>query len=215
MPKTALVIGATGLVGSTLVPLLLASPSYAKVVLLVRRPLPLAHAKLVQSVIDFDQPDASLVQGDDLFCAIGTTLKKAGSQAAQYQIDCTYPHELAKLAQANGCQQFILVSSIGADAQSGNFYLRTKGDLEQKIAALGFRAFISVRPSFILGNRQEFRLGEKIGIGLANLLAPLMVGGLRKYRGVSAEKIAKAMIALASQGYQGQVIVESDKLQAY
>jgi uncharacterized protein YbjT (DUF2867 family) len=215
MPKTALVIGATGLVGSTLVPLLLASPHYAKVVLLVRRPLALTHPKLVQSVIDFDRPDPSLVQGDDLYCAMGTTLKKAGSKAAQYLIDCTYPQVLAALAKANGCQQFVLVSSIGADARSGNFYLRTKGELEQKIAALGFGAFIAVRPSLILGNRQEFRLGEKIGVGLAHLLGPLMVGGLRKYRGVTAEQIAKAMIALASQGYRGQVIVESDKLQAY
>jgi uncharacterized protein YbjT (DUF2867 family) len=215
MPKTALVIGATGLVGSTLVPMLLASPAYTHVTLLVRKPIRLSHPKLEQAVIDFDQPDPALVRGEDLYCAIGTTLKKAGSKEAQYKVDCTYPYHLAQLALANGGQQFILVSSIGADAQSGNFYLRTKGELEQKINSLGFQGFIVVRPSFILGDRQEFRLGEKIGIGLIKALGPLMVGNLRKYRGVGADQIARAMLTLANRGIRGQVIVESDKLLGY
>ncbi len=214
-PKTALVIGATGLVGSTLIPLLLASPAYNKVILLVRKPLALAHPKLSQTVLDFDHPDPALLRGDDLFCAIGTTLKKAGSKENQYKIDCTYPYELGKLARANGCQQFVLVSSLGADAQSSNFYLRTKGELEAKITGLGFHNLVIVRPSLILGDRGELRVGERIGTVAATFLGPFMVGSLRKYRGITAEKIAKAMLTLANGGFRGKTIVESDKLQAY
>jgi uncharacterized protein YbjT (DUF2867 family) len=211
--KKAIVIGATGLVGSTLVEQLLANPTYGKVTLLVRKPLPISHPKLVQEIIDFDKPDASKMIGDTLFCAMGTTLKKAGSKAAQYKIDCTYPYEIGKIARDNGVKQYILVSSLGANAHSNNFYLKTKGDLEQKLAALNFPTFISVRPSIILGDRQEFRLGEKIGTVFMQILSPLLMGGLKKYRGITAHQIAKAMQILSSQQLVGTHFVESDGLQ--
>jgi uncharacterized protein YbjT (DUF2867 family) len=210
--KTAIIIGATGLVGSTLAEQILENPNYSKVVLLVRKPLEISHPKLVQEIINFDKPDATKIMGDDLFCAMGTTLKKAGSKEAQYKIDCTYPYEIGKIAKQNGIKQYILVSSIGADFSSSNFYLKTKGDLEQKIQALGFDNFVPLRPSFILGDRQEFRLGEKIGIVLAKILSPLMIGGLRKYRGVEASKIAQKMQQCANQGLTGVHFVESDKI---
>ncbi|MEA5260162.1 oxidoreductase [Arcicella aquatica] len=211
--KTALIIGATGLVGSTLVKQILENPLYAKVTLLLRKPLDISHPKLVQETIDFDAPDATKIVGDDLFCAMGTTLKKAGSKEAQYKIDCSYPFEIGKIAQANGIKQYILVSSIGADATSSNFYLRTKGDLEQKIKSLGFDNFISVRPSFIMGDRQEVRVGEKIGIVLAKIISPLLIGKLKKYRGIEAAQIAKAMQVLASKDLKGVHFFESDELE--
>jgi hypothetical protein len=182
------------------------------VVLLLRKPLNISHSKLIQEVIDFDNPDASKIMGDDLFCAMGTTLAKAGSKDAQYKIDCTYPYEIGKIAKANGVKQYLLVSSLGADADSSNFYLRTKGDLEQKIKSLGFENFVSFRPSFLLGDRQEFRLGEKIAVVFVKLLNPLMIGGLKKYRGIEASKVAKSMQILANQGITGVRFVESDKI---
>ena len=210
--KTALVAGASGLVGLELVRQLTEKPDYLRVVALVRRKLDFQHPKLVQEVIDFDHPDPAKIVGDDYFCAMGTTLSKAGSKAAQYRVDCEYPYEIAKIALANGAKQCLLVSSIGADAHSPNFYLRTKGELEEKLAALGFEAFISGRPSMLFGDRKEFRPLEYIGIPLFRLFEPLMVGKWRKYRGIAAKTVAAALIALASMGLKGKKIVESDVL---
>jgi uncharacterized protein YbjT (DUF2867 family) len=210
--KTAIIIGATGLIGGELVDQILENPNYSKVVLLLRKTLKISHPKLSQEVIDFDKPDASKIVGDDLFCAIGTTLAKAGSKEAQYKIDCIYPYEIGKIAKANGTKQYILVSSIGADFDSSNFYLRTKGDLEQKIKGLGFDNFVSVRPSLLLGNRQEVRFGEKVGTVLMKILSPFLFGGLKKYRGIEASKVAKSMQKLANQGISGVHFIESDKI---
>ncbi len=212
MTKTALLLGATGLVGSQLLEQLLADARYAQVIALTRRPLDIRHPKLRQEIIDFDQPDPAKIQGDELFSALGTTLRKAGSKEAQYRIDCTYPFEIGKIAQANGVQQYLLVSSIGATAKTSNFYLKTKGELEDKLAALGFKTFVSARPSLLLGNRSEFRLGEKIGIVLAQIFAFLIP---KKYQGIQAKQVAKAMIAIANQGWSGVHFVESDQLQDF
>jgi len=174
--------------------------------------LNISHSKLIQEVIDFDNIDASKILGDDLFCAMGTTLAKAGSKEAQYKIDCTYPYEIGKIAKANGVKQYILVSSVGANSDSSNFYLRTKGDLENKIQLLGFQNFVSVRPSMLLGDREESRLGEKIGKVFSNLLSPLLFGSLRKYHGIEASDVAKAMQRLANQGLNGVKYVEYDEM---
>lgn len=207
--KTAIVIGATGLVGEQLVAQLLESPHYSAVVTLVRHARPIQHPKLQQEIFDFDQPDANKIKGDDLFCAMGTTLRKAGSKEAQYKIDCAYPAEIGRIARQNGVAQYLLVSSLGANAASSNFYLRTKGDLETKINDLHFASFIAARPSFLLGNRAEFRLGERIGIFFFTALTWLIP---KKYRGISAEKVATALIAMANRQLTGTHIVESDKL---
>ncbi len=210
--KIALVIGATGLVGEQLVAQLLDSPYYTSVVTLVRHARPIQHPKLQQEIFDFDQPDANKIKGDDLFCALGTTLRKAGSKAAQYKIDCTYPAEIGRMARQNGVEQYLLVSSLGADPASSNFYLRTKGDLETTIRDLHFANFVAARPSFLLGKRAEFRLGERIGIFFFTAFSGLIP---KKYRGISAEKVAKALIALANRQLTGTHIVESDKLHGF
>jgi uncharacterized protein YbjT (DUF2867 family) len=210
--KTAIVIGATGLIGKQLTGLLFESPHYSQVIALVRKPLNWKHAKLKEVLFDFDAPDAAIIQGDDVFCCLGTTARAAGSEQAQYKVDYQYPLEIGKIAAQNGAKRFILVSSLGADAKSSNFYLRTKGVLEQDLAALPFEQMIAVRPSILLGSRDEFRLGEKIGIGLVTLFDSFMVGSLKKYRGINARQVARAMIALAQLPGNGYSVVESDVL---
>ncbi len=210
--KIALVLGATGLVGGELLDQLLSSPHYREVVALVRRPFNRQHPKLRQEVIDFAMPDAGVVKGDDLFCAIGTTLRKAGSKDEQYRVDCLYPAQIGLLARQNGVRQYLLVSSVGADADSSNFYLATKGDLEEKLKGLHFDHLVIARPSFLLGERKEFRLGEKLGIVLARVFAPLIP---RRYKGVSASTVASALVNLANQQLKGVKIVESDKLESF
>jgi uncharacterized protein YbjT (DUF2867 family) len=197
--KTAVVIGATGLVGGHLVEQLGKDIGYERIVVLSRRKLQYLNPKVIVHVIDFDAPDASVIKGDHIFCAIGTTIKKAGSKENQYRIDCEYPARIAEIARNNGAEKFILVSSIGANPNSGNFYLRTKGELEEKLKKLQFKSLIILRPSFILGKRKEFRLGEKIAIVLSNALNPLMIGKLRRYRGMQASAIAGRMIKEAKK----------------
>jgi uncharacterized protein YbjT (DUF2867 family) len=212
----AIVIGSTGLVGEHLLQLLDKDPRFTSVSALVRKPGTLQSSKINYVIANFDQLDPSLIKGDVLFCALGTTLKKAGSKEAQYKIDLTYNFETAQLAKANGVNKLAHVSSIGANAKSGNFYLRVKGELEEKLKALNFEKAVIARPSFILGDRKEFRLGEKIGIILMNALGFLMIGSLKKYKGVHARQIAKCMIDevcnTTSKGFQ---IIESDNIQHY
>lgn len=210
--KTAVVIGSSGLVGSHLVDQLLLSSSYSKIILINRKHAQGNNTKIEEHLINFDQPDLSSIKGDDVFCAIGTTLRKAGSKEAQFKIDCQYPSQLAALLKENGAKQFILVSSLGANATSSNFYLRTKGQLEKNIEAFNYHSTIFVRPSFILGDRKEFRFGEKIGIAVFKLISPLLLGTLKRYKGVTASNIAFTMITKANQNLKGIHIIESESI---
>ena len=190
----AILIGATGLVGSHILQLLLEDDRYESVMVLHRRSTGISHPKLTEHIIDFDDPDSwrELVSGDHIFSALGTTIKKAGSKEAQYKIDYTYQYEVAKIASENGVSDYALVSSLGANPDSGSFYPRIKGELDKAVQKLSFENLLILRPSFLDGDRKEFRLGERIGIAAAKIICKLP--GLKKYHPIEAETVAKAMI---------------------
>jgi len=212
MPKSALIAGSTGLVGWHCVDFLLASPEYASVTALVRRSGGVKNPKLHEQVVDFNQL-TNLTAADDIYCALGTTIKKAGSQPAFRRVDFEYPLRLAELSLAAGAKQFLLVSSVGANSRSGNFYLRTKGELEDALRQLSFTALHIFRPSFLVGERKEQRAGERLGIVVAEAMKFAMLGGLRKYRSIPAEAVAKAMVIAASRGFTGVHVYEHDDIE--
>jgi uncharacterized protein YbjT (DUF2867 family) len=216
MARTALLFGATGLVGGHCLKLLLANDSYSEVVLFLRHPIPITHAKLKQHLIDFDHLHnyTTSLQGDDLYCCLGTTMRKAGSQEAFERVDYHYPVEIAQIASANGVRQYLLVSSIGADPSSANFYLRTKGKVEEAIKAIPFRAHLIFRPSFLMGSRQEVRLGERIGIAAVRALTAAPMSPLKKYRPIAASVVAAAMVSRALANLEGIHLFESDDIQS-
>ncbi|QHJ12029.1 hypothetical protein FX988_02271 [Paraglaciecola mesophila] len=202
--NTALVLGATGLVGKALVTQLLADPRYTKVTCLVRRPLkhkdyPDLEGKLEPIVIDFDalQDYQGYFNADHIYVCLGTTIKQAKSKAAFRKVDFEYVHIAAQLARAQKVQSFVWISSVGANAQSKSFYLRVKGELENAILNMsGLQHPSAVRPSLLLGERSEVRLSERIGIVLAKLISPLLFGRWAKYKPVSAWQVAAHMIKL-------------------
>ena len=211
--KTALVIGATGLVGEETLKQLLDSAQYDRVIALTRRPLDIKHAKLENAVVDFDKPEQySKIKVDDVYCAMGTTIGKAGSQAAFKRVDYEIPMQVAKQALANGAAQFILVSSMGADAKSLVFYSRTKGELEQALSQLKYKTVLIFRPSILLGNRKEHRTGEAVGRFVAEKLSFLFAGPLAKYKGTPADLLAKAMIKEAGKNVSGVRIIENGEI---
>lgn len=192
--KIAILFGATGLVGGHILDLLLNNPLYTKVNVFTRRSLNVDSEKLREHVIDFDKIDSwkNLIVGDDLFSAMGTTIKKAGSQDAQYRIDHTYPYQVAKSAKMNGVRNYALVSSAGANANSKVFYSRMKGELDKDVTDLDFDKRVIVKPSIIEGNRPESRLGETVGLKAMHALK--FIPGLSKYQPAPAELIASCMI---------------------
>jgi uncharacterized protein YbjT (DUF2867 family) len=195
--NTALVIGATGLVGSQLLIQLLDDERFGKVIAFGRRDIGRSHPKLAAHVIDFDAPAgwSPLVSGDVAFSSLGTTLKQAGSQAAQKKVDYEYQLAFAKAAAKNGVPTYVLVSSASADPQSRVFYSRIKGELDRDVQRLGFARVRIMRPSLLRGNRLHARAGERIGsvvLGAANVL-----GIARRYREIRGEVVAKAMINAA------------------
>jgi uncharacterized protein YbjT (DUF2867 family) len=211
--RTALIAGATGLVGGSCLQRLLADGKYSRVIAIVRRPLAVAHPKLESRVIDFEQigtlePTAI----DDVFCALGTTIKKAGSQEAFRKVDFEYPKALAEYAKRCGALRIALVSSVGADASSSNFYLRVKGETEAAIEWLGFGSTNIFRPSLLMGARPEQRIGEQIAIPVMKAVQFLLIGGLRRYRPIHADTVAAAMVAAVKLGRPGTHIYYFDEI---
>lgn len=200
--KTALVIGATGATGSELVKQLLDHPSYQHVITFARRPLGYQHDKLIAHTIDFNQPEQwqSLIQGDELFSAMGSTLKLAGSKDQQHKIDYGYQFCAAQIAKQNGVSKLVLVSSPNANSRSASFYLRMKGELDNAVSALRFDQCILIKPSIIDAERPEGRLGEKMGSALLHTLTK-WVSPLHKYRPISAKQLATAIISSAQKEY--------------
>lgn len=211
MGKTALVIGATGLVGERLVIKLLEHPAFDKVVVFGRRKAGLNHPLLEEILIDFDQPESwdERVRGDVAFSSLGTTIKTAKTKENQYRVDFTYQYEFAKAASQNGVLAYVLVSSLGADPKSSVFYSRMKGELDEEVSKLTFQKTVIVRPSILDGNRKEKRPAEKISLAIMRFLSKII---LKKYRPTPVDLLADSMIRLALDNTSGVRIVEADEI---
>jgi uncharacterized protein YbjT (DUF2867 family) len=210
MGRRALVIGGSGLVGSHVLQRL--SEHGFGVVSLVRRP----SGRDGERVVDFAQLREEDVEGcDDLVCALGTTMKKAGSREAFRAVDFELPMKVATLARRCGVTQMAVVSSVGASPASESFYLKTKGELEVALKGLGFEHLHILRPSFLLGDRGEARVLERAGIAIARLAQGLLAGGLRRYRPIHADTVARAIVrCLESPREERGMIYEHDAILA-
>jgi uncharacterized protein YbjT (DUF2867 family) len=216
MGKTAILLGATGLIGGHCLQYLLKSPRYSKVVCLVRKKLPVINEKLEQVIVDFDHLEdyAEALKGDDVFCGLGTTIKVAKTKENFKKVDYQYPLAAGKIALQQGASQYLLVSSLGADKNSLVFYSKTKGEVERDLKALGYPTLHILQPSLLLGNRNESRLGEKVGETVMTTLSFLMQGPLKKYRAIEADAVAFAMVQLAAEEQHGTHTHLSDAIQA-
>ncbi len=194
--KTAIVLGATGLVGKSLVELLIQDDAFSGIKLLLRRPSGFSHSKIEEHIVYFDDIDSfqELIRGDVLFSCMGTTLQKAGSKEAQFKVDYTYQYDVARAAADQGVKDYVLVSSANANAKSLIFYSRIKGELDNAVRKLSFERIFIFRPSILMGERTEKRKGEEIGGKLMNGLGKLFPP-MKKYRGIQGKEVAQAMVA--------------------
>jgi uncharacterized protein YbjT (DUF2867 family) len=211
MILTANVIGATGLVGKQLLKQLLENDNFEKVRIFVRRDAGISHPKLEQQVVDFasEKTWAEKLTGDVLFSALGTTLKQAGSKEKQYEVDFTFNLNFARKAKANGIENYVLVSSIGANPKSKIFYTRIKGETDNAVAKLGFKNLVILRPSSLTGDRDETRWIEKMSIPIARFITKFI---LKKYRPISGKTVAQAMINAVLNSNPEKIIWEGDEV---
>jgi uncharacterized protein YbjT (DUF2867 family) len=212
--KTAIVFGATGLVGNLLLEELINSGEYSVIKIFVRQSTGVSEPKVEEIITDFSDPGnlSARLTGDDLFICLGTTIKKAGSIENMEKVDRDLPVKIAELARKNGFRNIAVISSIGANENSKNYYLRIKGELEKGILSLNFENTVIVRPSMLFGERKEKRTGETVGKVVMKAFQPVLLGKLLKYRAIHARDVAKAMILLLKEK-KGETIFESDELQ--
>ena len=204
-------MGATGLTGSHLLVRLLEDNHYQKLVIYVRKTTGIRHPKLTEILIDYDTCEDS-VAADDVFCCLGTTIKKAKTKDAFTKVDLVYPVKVAQQQKKAGSKKFLVISAMGANSSSAIFYSRVKGEMEAQLQQIGYDSLFIFRPSFITGNRKENRSGESMGIWLFKLISPLLLGPLKKYRPVSADSIAKCMLVMAESENKGTRVLLSDEI---
>ncbi|AOW16386.1 nucleoside-diphosphate sugar epimerase [Polaribacter vadi] len=213
MSKTAIILGATGLTGGILLEKLLADTTYSKIKLFSRSSVDIKSDKIEQHLISLFQLEnyKEDFTGDVVFCCIGTTAAKTKDSAKYKQIDYGIPVKAAKIAKENTINTFVVMSSMGADITSNTFYNQTKGEMERDVLKQKIKNTYILRPSLIGGNREEFRLGERIGKGIMSILNPLFVGGLKKYKMIDPEDITTCMQTLARSN-KDQAIFSSDEI---
>jgi uncharacterized protein YbjT (DUF2867 family) len=214
MSKKAIIAGASGLIGSKLLAILLSHADYDEVLVLVRNKLPIEHKKLVQLIIDFDKLDdhAAAITGHAVFCSLGSTQKKTPDLAFYRKVDHDYPVKLAQLAKQNGVNQYHLVSAIGANKNSTNFYTKMKGETEDDLQKAGLKCLHIYQPSFLTGHRKESRPMERVSVGIMKVIDPLLLGGLKKYRSIPAQTVALAMFNESLNNDEGVFIHASEKI---
>ncbi|MDG5472797.1 oxidoreductase [Jeotgalibacillus sp. ET6] len=208
--RTAVVIGATGLVGQEVVKELCKREEYSEVTAITRTHMNITHQKLINKIIDFDYLEGMhLGLVDDVYCCLGTTMKKAGSKAAFRKVDLDYPLQFASLAKKNNVRQFLVISAMGADPASPFYYNKIKGLMEEQLKEMNLASLLIFRPSLLLGDREEFRFGETIGAKVMTLVGWAMVGPLKTYKAVRAEQVALAMVEKAMNDPYENVLVYS------
>ena len=212
--RTATVLGATGLVGSHLVRILQEDDTYEKIITPVRRSVNMAGEKVDEVLIDYERLDEhrDIFRVDDVFCCLGTTMKKAGSREGFEKVDFHYVVGSARLASEEDVTRFLVVTAMMANAKSSIFYNRVKGRVEEALKSMSFHSLHIFRPSLLLGHRNEQRLAEELGMKILPLVSFIMVGPLRKYKPVRAEQVAVAMKARALQDLPGIHAWEGDSL---
>ncbi len=213
MGKIAALFGATGLTGKSLLQQLTKNDDYIKIIVFNRNLQNYNHNKIDEVSLDWNNIERIKNQliADELFCCIGTTIKKAGSKKAFLHVDFNIPVTLAQIAENNKINKFLILSSLGANPKSKNFYLQTKGKMEEEVLKFNIPKIYFFRPSMLLGKRNEFRAGEEFGKIAMKIFNPLMIGSLRKYKAIPASIVAGAMIKVASAN-SSKVIFDSDEL---
>ncbi len=208
-------LGASGLVGGHLLRILEADPSYSQGTILTRRALGLAGGRAREAIVDFDRPETfrSQLAVDRVFCCLGTTIHKAGSQEAFRKVDCAIPVAVGREARAAGAREFLIVTAVGADAKSRIFYNRVKGEAEAALRDLEFPEGLKIfHPSMLVGEREESRQGERLVMTLMRATRPLFAGSLARYRAIDAVQVARAMHRAANEGGSGVEVFEGARL---
>lgn len=213
--KTALVLGATGMVGTELVKLISAKKYYQTINLLTRRPINLSDQTINQQVIDFDQLEkyADLFQVQDVYICLGTTIKAAKTKEAFRKVDYEYVVEAAKLAKRGNTEKLLLITAAGADPKSRVFYSRVKGEVEETLKSMKLHSLHIFRPSLLLGDRNEFRLGEAVMGKASSIFTKIMIGPLRPYRPIHAATVAAAMFKSAQTDQLGTHVYPSKEIE--
>jgi uncharacterized protein YbjT (DUF2867 family) len=215
--RKALIAGATGAIGSVLLKLLNDSDQYSEIHCIGRRDPPISGEKIKAHIVGSDELDQLNLQQpiDDVFCAVGTTIKAAGSVENFKKVDRDYVHQVGKLAQRLNAKTCSVISAIGANAGSSNYYNQTKGEAEELLQSLDLSSLRIFRPSMLHGGRDEFRLKEEVGFVVLTIMTPLLQGPWKKYRPIHVEQVATAMYESARQDYPAVQIFESDGIQRF
>lgn len=206
--RSAIVVGATGLTGTSLIEQLCENDDYVSVIVIARRELQYKHPKLEVKIRNFDTLEEKDIEfAHELYCCLGTTIKKAGSREAFEKVDFEYPLAIASLAKKRGIPHMLVITAMGANEQSSIYYNRVKGKLEQELMELGLQRLSIIRPSLLVGQREEFRFGEKLGETVLKLTKPLLIGPLKRVRSIDVSQVAKAMIVIALHGKKQPVTI--------